>query len=230
MTSVAREAVARAKAILHYARYQPEAWRWLPRWLTTLGPGGSTLSAGLPWIPVPAIEWLDGWLQPHHVVFEYGSGGSTRFFRTRAGRVTSVEHDERWCARVFAHLDADGPSQDEHQLNWVPAPVRDGAPPPYDDQHFTSEVPIDADRDFKAYVQSIEAFGPEAFDLVFVDGRARPSCLRVARAAVRRGGYLMLDNADIGFFALLTIVECINNSKAWSNADRGEHSAAAPYK
>ena len=50
----------------------------------------------LPWLTYPAIRWLDGYVDPGMSVFEWGSGQSTRWFRWRGCRVTSIEHDPRF--------------------------------------------------------------------------------------------------------------------------------------
>lgn len=56
----------------------------------------------LPWFSWPAIRYLDGWLKPHHRVFEIGGGGSTLFFADRVSHVWTLEQDEGWAARIRA--------------------------------------------------------------------------------------------------------------------------------
>jgi predicted O-methyltransferase YrrM len=46
-------------------------------------------------------------------------------------------------------------------------------------------------------VTQIDAFPDGAFDVVLVDGQARPSCLKHAYTKVKPGGMLILDNADV---------------------------------
>jgi hypothetical protein len=58
----------------------------------------------------------------------------------------------------------------------------------------SSEYP---NMSFYRYVNSINAFQDESFDLVFIDGRARSSCMLVARNKVKPGSYIMLDNSEI---------------------------------
>jgi hypothetical protein len=55
----------------------------------------------------------------------------------------------------------------------------------------------DDDRqDFRDYVDAIDSFPDQSFDLVIVDGRARELCLPLAFDKVRPGGFLLLDDAD----------------------------------
>jgi hypothetical protein len=49
---------------------------------------------------------------------------------------------------------------------------------------------------FRDYVSSIDSFPDQYFDIVAIDGRARPSCILHARLKVKVGGYLLLDNSE----------------------------------
>ena len=49
------------------------------------------------------------------------------------------------------------------------------------------------------YAGQIGDFPDEYFDFVLVDGEFREACLRAAATKVRRGGFLILDNADYEF-------------------------------
>ena len=44
--------------------------------------------------------------------------------------------------------------------------------------------------------RSSTTFPDESFDLVIVDGYARPSCVLHAIPKIRRGGHLLLDDSD----------------------------------
>ena len=56
------------------------------------------------------------------------------------------------------------------------------------------------DASFVDYARLIDDYADESFDLVAVDGRARCACVWHARAKVKPGGYLMLDNSDRPFY------------------------------
>lgn len=43
-----------------------------------------------------AVDWLDAQLGEEHSVLEWGSGDSTLWLASRAGRVTAVEHSQLW--------------------------------------------------------------------------------------------------------------------------------------
>jgi predicted O-methyltransferase YrrM len=57
---------------------------------------------------------------------------------------------------------------------------------------------------FRSYVEAIDAYPDASFDLVVVDGRARPSCLRQAIPKLRPRGLLVLDNSDRDYYLTLS--------------------------
>ncbi len=114
-------------------------------------------------------------VQPYFDVFEYGSGKSTIWFAQHCRHVVSVENDVRWFSAVRAKLDELGLVADMRLV-------------PFDDKKRGV-------KDKAAeYVAVIEAFPDECFDLVFVDGKARPWCIRDARVKVKPGGWMVLDD------------------------------------
>jgi len=54
----------------------------------------------VPWITYPAFRQLQRTVRPDAKVFEFGCGGSSLWWASRAAEVTSVEHDAAWAARV----------------------------------------------------------------------------------------------------------------------------------
>jgi hypothetical protein len=133
-----------------------------------------------------ALRRLESMVTPTMRVFEFGAGGSTVFFATRAAEVVSVEHDAGWQRLVREEL-ADR-SNIEHILA-EPEPRVPGDSPGslsrnYPDHHFTT------------YTHSIDRFDDGSFDLVLVDGRARVASAQHAYAKVRPGGWLVLDNSE----------------------------------
>src|SRR5947209_17002794 len=62
--------------------------------------GKSPLDWEIPWFSYAAIDFLESFLQPQMVAFEYGSGGSTLFLAKRVKYVYSVEDNPEWFERV----------------------------------------------------------------------------------------------------------------------------------
>ncbi len=174
----------------------PGQRRYLGRWLISLRPG-YLLRAGLPWLNFDAIDALAQLELRGRHVFEYGSGGSTIYWLRRGARVVSIEHDPAWYERVRAAIPPGAP------LDYRLVPPEPTPPDPADSADpaaYRSGDPAFAGRSFARYAAQIDAFPEASFDLVLVDGRARPSCLVHAAPRVRPGGMLILDNSDRAYY------------------------------
>ncbi len=168
---------------------------YLP-WLASMVLSRDPLAHARPWITFPAARFLEGLLSRESRVLEYGAGGSTLFFATRVGELATVEHDRDWLRRTaskmrrrcgvrwYAHL----------AQPFVPAePTRF---PVTDPEACASTDPRFRGMSFRDYAAAIERYKDNYFDVVLIDGRARPACFRHAVAKVRFGGYIVLDNAE----------------------------------
>lgn len=133
-------------------------------------------------------------LRPYMTVFEWGMGGSTPWLADRVRHVTSVEHDEDWFNRVHRR---------ENMICMLIPPERGiiNADPADPDGYFSDDKrwPL---HNFERYASAIDSFGQ--FDLVFVDGRARPSCLKHGYCKLRTGGFLVLDDTDREYYLRYT--------------------------
>ena len=143
----------------------------------------------IPWLPLPAIDVLEALDRRGARVFEYGSGGSTLYWLRRGASVVSVEHDERWFAALAPRVRAA-----DYRL--VLPEAGTASADPADPAAYASSDPASESRTFRAYAQSIDAFPDGTFDIVLVDGRARPSCIVHAAPKVKPHGLLIVDNAD----------------------------------
>ncbi len=173
--------------------------RFYPLWQAKLERHANSLADAKPWVTFAATKVLEKFLQQCEAprVFEFGSGGSTLFFLNQGVQVSSVEHDETWFSAVSDRIPAALKSR------WLgrlcapelgnPGSAQDSAENP------TSYLSSAADyfgMRFVDYAQAIDAFPDRYFDLVLIDGRARPSCLMHAKSKVRAGGLLVLDNSE----------------------------------
>lgn len=167
-------------------------WKYAFVWLASLKYGHSAVSEKFPWINFRAVNWLEAYLKPDMNVFEYGSGGSTIFIAKRAGKIVSVEHSREWYLRIKGLLAAEGVVNCELLLR-EPEIIPSGQDIPYGKDSYTSTAL--PGLSFEKYVKSIDDYPEGSFDLVFIDGRARASCIRHALKKVRSGGYIMLDDS-----------------------------------
>jgi hypothetical protein len=136
-------------------------------------------------------------------VFEYGAGGSTLFWAKRVREVVSIEHDRMWGERVQATLSHQG-LRNCHVRLIEPVEEPDASRgSPADPADYVSADTNFRGFSFRNYARSIDDYPDGAFDLIIVDGRARPSCGTHALPKVKTGGFLLLDNAERDYYAAI---------------------------
>lgn len=166
--------------------------------------GGNPIQSAIPWLTYSSIDYIEKYLNHDMKVFEYGGGGSTLYFASRVAELVTVEHDTSW----YEQLDRLMKSEHEN-FNWqgflIPGKRRlqqtsdeqlDAANP----DHYHSKDEVSKELLFYEYASKIEDFQPQSFDLILVDGRARPSCLKHAISRCKSGGLLVLDNSDRDYY------------------------------
>lgn len=160
--------------------------KYYPKYMSSnLDYGRSPLKLGIPWITFEATAYLGRFLQPHMKVFEFGSGGSTKFFSTRVAEVHSVEHDEKWYDWVKKEL------KDITTLNLR---LVKGIEPSGDSVMTVFDEDIDP-LDYGDYASTILSYSDKYFDLILIDGKARNACVRNSLKKLKPGGILVVDNS-----------------------------------
>jgi len=174
--------------------------------------GASALENARPWITFEAARILERRLPRSARVFEYGSGGSTLFFGRRGDRVVSVEHDPSWFVEVQAALTG---FPGVEVVLAVPRPPKNEA-----EAAFASATADFKGQTFIDYVTVVDGYPKHAFDLLVVDGRARPSAFFRAEPKVRLGGLVVLDDSERSGYQ--TVVEAAR-AAGWT-----EHGSLGP--
>lgn len=188
MRSQARAALA----VLRSPSQRQHFWRWL--WSSQRD---YLLRKGQPWMTFDAIDYLDSIPIKRKRVFEYGSGGSTLYWLNRGAQLTSIEHDCSWHSML-----RDGYLGDiavDYRLV-LPEFVGDANLDPSDPDSYASRNQSFPQHSFKSYCSQIDEFPDGFFDLVVIDGRARPSCIKHGSSKVKPGGHLVLDNSDRAYY------------------------------
>lgn len=168
------------------------------RWRRSQFAGATPVSDEQPWITFDAIQHLEEKVEPIHKVFEFGSGGSTLFFLKRCQVVVTVEHDAEWFILLKKLI------EDKQITNWVGylvEPERGDlveSPCVSNPDHYSSGGV--GDFNFRKYVSSIDSYPDEYFDIILVDGRSRPACIKHAVPKLKKGGLIILDNADRSYY------------------------------
>jgi len=155
-----------------------------------------------PWITFGAREYLKNIIHSKMKVFEFGSGGSTLYFLDNVSELVSVEHDKAWFNLVQSQLKNVKLSTFTGLLALpilIEEPIEN---PNYGDpeMYLSSDIGFLNKYSFIDYVSCIDKYPNEYFDIVSVDGRARPSCIKHSLSKIKTNGYLMLDNSDRKYY------------------------------
>lgn len=145
-----------------------------------------------PPIDYDALKWLQDFIEDDMIVFEYGSGSSTLYFRETVKAVVSVEHSP------------DKYNKLKKRMRWynnnstyeLIEPVDEPKPYPYSHENYGSIIPSLLYKNFKSYVNYIDIYIDNSFDIIFINGRSRASCIRAAVPKVRKGGIIIVNNSD----------------------------------
>jgi predicted O-methyltransferase YrrM len=170
--------------------------RDFPAWYSSQRPSANPVTDQRPWITYGAIKFLERVVTSEMRIYEYGAGGSTIFFALRAKKVFTCEHDPAWANKVRASLIRANCSN--YELKVVEA-ISDRLTlnkDPANPDDYVSHSPPHRNLDFRDYSKSIDDFPDNYFNMVLVDGRSRPSCVKHAIPKVADKGYLILDNAE----------------------------------
>ncbi|MBI1837998.1 MAG: hypothetical protein HYR91_12110 [Flavobacteriia bacterium] len=171
-------------------------------WIYQLENSKTPLELELPWITIDSKNYLVNYLEnkKNTKIFEYGSGGSSLFFLKYANEVISVEHDIVWYNRVFEIINKksifnwkgfniEPELNDSNKSNSISNP----------DDYFSDDLNF-SDKNFKKYVSKIDDYENGFFDIVLIDGRSRPSCIKHSVDKVKVGGLLVVDNSERDYY------------------------------
>lgn len=172
-----------------------EIIKTFPRWLSSQKPGRNPIDDQWPWFNFASKDCLEKILKKEMTVFEYGSGGSTLFFAKRCESVTSIEHDVGWAEKVRSTMISKGFKNWNYYVE-QPSSYDSDSKAASDPRQYLSGSSKYYGMQFKNYACLIDQFPDASFDIVLIDGRARPSCFMHSFRKVKRGGYIILDNAE----------------------------------
>lgn len=176
----------------------PAQRKYFWRWVKSSVQKDYFLLCRQPWITFDAVDFLDTINLQNKRIFEYGSGGSTLYWLDKGASVVSIEHDSVWFNKTKSLI---SPS---HRLDY-----RLVLPEPEPEEVYSKKDPANPDDyissdeqkfSYKSYVCQIDEFDNGFFDVVLIDGRARPSCIKHSVAKVKSGGVLILDNSDREYY------------------------------
>lgn len=187
-----------------------ELLQYMPLWLLKLN--SDSLLDEKPWIPFSSYRYLKRIIKKNMIIFEYGSGGSTLFFSKKANKVISIEYNEDWYSRVYNKVKLKNYKNIE--IIFVkPENFKEKNLYDYTDlESYKTSDEIYKNMSFESYVKTIDLYPDFYFDIIFIDGRSRPSCAKHAVNKLKINGYLILDDSERDSYK--KIHEFLNN-KHW---------------
>jgi hypothetical protein len=150
----------------------------------------------VPWITFSAINWLEKYLKKNMDVFEWGSGGSTLYIAPKVKKIISIEHDEKWFKKVMKRLKSKKIINCECKLIKPEADFNKTNDSLKDLSQYKSNSEQFLSFKFENYCKAIDGYPESYFDLIIIDGRARPSCILHSKNKVKIGGYILVDDSD----------------------------------
>jgi hypothetical protein len=199
------------KFLLSLLVKHPDQAKYIPRWLMSLSED-YLLNKQLPWVTFYALDFLNTLDFKEKRVFEYGSGASTLYWLSKGASCVSIEHEKQWYDKMnssFAAIaEVDYRLVEPELLSHSKTVKNPGNP-----DHYSSNSPEFKNYDFSHYVQQIDEFPDEYFDIVMIDGRSRPSCIKRSLSKVRVGGFMIVDNTDRDYYLQETIYYLKNFSR-----------------
>ena len=156
-----------------------------------------------PWLVFDAVDYIQPRLFKGMNVFEYGSGGSTLFWLYYGSNVVSIEHNPQWYDLMKKKITSNQPidyrliipdSTKHNNLGFDPS----------NPENYVSANDLYRAYEFGNYVTQIDVYPDGHFDLIVIDGRARPSCIKHSIKKVKIGGYIILDNSDREYYLTKT--------------------------
>jgi predicted O-methyltransferase YrrM len=135
-----------------------------------------------PWLCPGTIAFCEASLAKTMNSLEFGSGRSTLWFASLVGRLTSVEHDQRWYQEIRAQLARAQVSN----VDYLNVPIEH----PLSAPERSSYDPV------PQYVKVADRFADHSLDFIVVDGHYRTTCIRHVAPKLAPGGYLLVDDAQ----------------------------------
>lgn len=138
-----------------------------------------------PWMSHQEIQTILKYLDTSKIMLEYGCGGSTLFFPEYVKEYYSIEHNKNWYHKIYPQIsnnvslfyvdkNSDTPESERiFATNW-------------DDLDLSSRS-----KDYKDYISYPFKINLK-FDIVLIDGRARPECAKFILSYLNEEAYVIV--------------------------------------
>jgi len=127
----------------------------------------------MPWYTSPCLEWLLTLDLKFKLIFEYGVGDSTKWYRFKGADVWGVDSNSKWIDIACK----------KSESNW--------------NYYLFNRLSFFNTTNKESYLQWVSTFEVDEFDyfdIIIIDGDYRDECTEHALKALKPGGYLIIDN------------------------------------
>ena len=150
------------------SQYQQNQLGWQKSFLEGLSQDEH--GSALPWMTYPFIEFITEKLQPHHIIFEFGSGASTLFFAPKVQKIVALESNKKWHKIIQVKLG-------EASINNV-------------------ELTLMEDALENSAYENYAKNSSEKFDFIIIDSLKRFACAQNVISALKPSGSVILDDSE----------------------------------
>ena len=137
-----------------------------------------------------AIKYLESRITANSNIFEYCSGGSSQYWLKKHNKLVSVEHSKDFYSAISPTLD------EILDYKLVEPEIHNGFIKEDYSSYLSCQSKSYKGYSFEKYVKSIDSYDNEFFDTIFINGRARVSCVFHSISKLKPGGMLVLSNSD----------------------------------
>lgn len=141
------------------------------------------LNPDKPWLCPESIEYCERALSKSMRGLEFGSGRSTPWLAKRLGHLTSIEHSSDWHRKIRGILEREHLDNIDYRL--IPL------------EHPENETEREVYDELPSYVAVLDAFPDENLNFILIDGRHRIACIKHCLGKLKKGGFLILDDAQL---------------------------------
>eukprot|EP00002_Diphylleia_rotans_P032419 TRINITY_DN6803_c0_g1_i6.p1 TRINITY_DN6803_c0_g1~~TRINITY_DN6803_c0_g1_i6.p1 ORF type:complete len:252 (+),score=47.82 TRINITY_DN6803_c0_g1_i6:49-804(+) len=173
----------------------------------------------LPWMDLPEIDVIEEYLRPDKTMLEWGSGRSTFYFSRFVHKYYSIESDAGWCSTVQQQIQSLNLT-DKIKIICIA-------------RTFTDQKQIGIPSSFaeyEKYIHAVDLWNVKAFDLVLIDGRARPQCALKVVPYLHKDSVVFIHDWSRSYYHVVLDAYDVITETYTSNQDGGGLIAALRLK
>lgn len=143
-----------------------------------------------------SFEFLEDYLQPSMLGFEWGSGASTIYFSTKIKHLISIEHDVGWYKTISNKLKRKNLEAKIDYFLIEPLELATLDKLEYSNPELHKKIYQTSYPRYYYYSKCIQKYPNNYFAFISIDGRAREDCIICGISKIKKGGIIILDDSE----------------------------------